>query len=191
MVTMEDREIIELFFQRSERAIEELSNKYGNRMHRVAWTLLQDPEDAEECVNDACLGVWNAIPPERPDPLLSYVCRVTKNIAIGRLRYKHAKKRNTSLEASLEELEELEIALPHGKTVEEQWEQKRITEAIEGFLDGLDQKSRVAFVKRYWFSEPLDQIAKDMNMRENAVAVKLLRIRKKLKDYLEKEGILL
>ena len=186
---MEDREIIELFFQRSERAIEELTNKYGKRMQRVAWVLLQDTEDASECVNDACLGVWNTIPPEQPDELLAYVCRVTKNIAISRFRYKHAKKRNVSLEQSLEELEELEFVLPHAKSIEEQWEEKQITASIEHFLDGLDQKSRVIFVKRYWFSEPLEMIAKELHMRENAVAVKLLRIRKKLKDHLEKEGI--
>ena len=188
---MEDREIIELFFQRSERAIEELTNKYGKSMQRVAWVLLQDTEDARECVNDACLGVWNAIPPERPDPLITYACRVTKNIAISRLRYKQAKKRNAALETSFEELEELEFLLPHAKSIEEQWEEKQITAAIESFLDGLDQKSRVMFVKRYWFSESVEMIAKELHMRENAVAVKLLRIRKKLKDHLEKEGMLL
>lgn len=191
MRDMEDREIIELFFQRSERAIAELSYKYGSKMRRVAFHLLQDLEDAEECVNDAYLATWNAIPPERPDPLLAYVCRVTKNVSITRLRKKKAKKRNVALERSLEELEELEGALPSGKTLEEQWEDERITEAIQSFLEGLDQKSRVTFVKRYWFGQSLESIAKDLSMRENGVAVKLLRIRRKLKKYLEKEGIIL
>ena len=188
---MEDREIIELFFRRSERAITELSYKYGSKMRRVAFYLLQDLEDAEECVNDAYLGVWNSIPPERPDPLLAYVCRVTKNAAIGRFRYRTAKKRNYSLERSLEELEELEGSLPGAKTLEEQWEDQRLSETIHGFLESLDKKSRVTFVKRYWFGQSTESIAKELSMSENGVAVKLHRLRKKLKKHLEKEGVIL
>lgn len=186
---MEDREILDLFFQRSEDAIAQLTKKYGGLMQRVAYDLLQDAEDAKECVNDACLGAWNAIPPAKPEPLSAFVCRITKNIAFNRLRFKKAKKRSAALEQSLEELEELEGSLPSAKTVEDAWTEKELTEAIERFLDGLDQKSRVMFVKRYWFAEPVEAIAKELSMRENSVAVRLLRLREKLKEYLEKEGI--
>ena len=158
-------------------------------MQRVAYGLLQNEEDAKECVNDACLGAWNAIPPASPDPLSAFVCRITKNIAINRLRVKKAKKRSAALEQSLEELEELEGSLPSAKTVEDAWTEKELTEAIERFLDGLEQKDRVLFVKRYWFAEPVEMIAKELSMRENSVAVRLLRLREKLKKSLEKEGI--
>ena len=186
---MEDREIVDLFFQRSENAIAQLTRKYGGIMQRVAYDLLQDAEDAKECVNDACLGAWNAIPPARPDPLSSFVCRITKNMAMNRLRSKKAKKRSAALEQSLEELEELEGSLPSARTVEDAWSERQLKEAIERFLDGLDQKNRVLFVKRYWFAEPLETIAKELSMRENSVAVRLLRLRERLRDYLEKEGI--
>ena len=186
---MEDREIVDLFFQRSEDAIVQLTRKYGGLMQRVAYGLLQNEEDAKECVNDACLGAWNAIPPAKPEPLSSFVCRITKNIAVNRLRSKKAKKRNAALEQSLEELEDLEGSLPSAKTVEDAWSERQLTETIERFLDGLDQKNRVLFVKRYWFVESVETIAKELSMRENSVAVRLLRLREKLRNYLEKEGI--
>ena len=188
---MEDKEIIELFFQRSEQAIANLAYKYGGLMRKVAFHLLQDLEDTEECVNDAYLGAWNSIPPERPDPLSTYVCRITKNLAMNKLRYNQAKKRNAALERSLQELEELEGSLPAAENTEDAWTARHLTEAIESFLDGLDRKNRVMFVKRYWFGQSVESIAKELSMRENSVAVRLKRIRAKLKDYLEKEGILL
>lgn len=186
---MEDQEIIELFFQRSEQAIVELSYQYGSMMRRVSFGILQDFEDAEECVNDAYLGVWNNIPPERPNPLAAYLCRITKNLSLNRLRYQQAKKRNLSMERSLEELEEIEGSLPAAGTPEEAWSEKELTKAIEKFLRGLDQKSRILFVKRYWFLISEEDLADEMDMRRNAVAVKLFRIRKKLKEYLRKEGV--
>ncbi len=187
---MEDQEIIELFFLRSERAIAELTDKYGSVMRRVAFYVLRDEQDVEECVNDACLGVWNKIPPERPDPLMAYVCRITKNLALNRLRHKRAMKRDDSRECSLEALEELEGELPGGITVEERWSRQRLTEAIQSFLDGLDRKSRVMFVKRYWFGESLEDIARECGVRANTVAVRLRRIRAKLKRHLENEEVL-
>ena len=186
---MEDREIVDLFFQRSEDAIAQLTTKYGSLMQRVAYHLLQNTEDAMECVNDACLGTWNAIPPARPAVLSAYVCRITKNQALNRLRRNGAKKRNIALEQSLQELEEMEGALPSAKTVEEAWTERQLTETIEHFLDGLDQKNRVMFVKRYWFAQSVESIAKELAMRENSVAVRLSRLREKLREYLEKEGV--
>ena len=186
---MEDREIVDLFFQRSEQAIVQLQFKYGALMRKVAFGLLGDLEDAEECVNDAYLGAWNSIPPMRPDPLGTYVCRITKNQALNKLRHHRAKKRNLALEQSYEELEELEGALPAARSAEDAWSEKQVTKAIKDFLDGLDQKNRVLFVKRYWFGESTQVIAKELFMRENSVSVRLLRLREKLKKHLEKEGI--
>jgi len=188
---MEDREILDLFFQRSEQAIAQLQYKYGALMRKVAFGLLQDLEDAEECVNDACLGAWNAIPPERPDPLSAYVCRITKNLALNKLRWHRAKKRNHELTQSYQELEELEGRLPAAKSAEEVWSEEQVTKSIKRFLDGLDRKNRIMFVKRYWFGQSTQSIAKEFSMRENSVAVRLSRLREKLRDHLEKEGILL
>lgn len=188
---MEDKEILDLFFERSEQAIAIVQSKYGTLMQKVALGLLRDAEDAKECVNDALLGAWNAIPPARPDPLSAYLCRITKNQAMNRLRYQNAKKRSNAYESSLQELEELEGRLPSAKSAEEAWSDKQIKEAVKRFLDGLDKKNRIMFVKRYWFGESEESIAKEFSMRENSVAVRLLRLREKLKKHLEKEGIML
>lgn len=101
---MEDDKIIELFFQRSEQAIEELSSKYGAVMKGISYNILQNRQDAEECVNDSCLGMWNAIPPTHPNPLYAFVCRVTRNTALVRYRYNKAAKRNGHYNVNLEEI---------------------------------------------------------------------------------------
>lgn len=138
---MEDNRIIELFFSRSEQAITELANKYGGAARKVALNILDNSQDAEECVNDAYLGAWNSIPPGTEKSRLST--------------------------------------------------EDNLTEIIENFLDTLDKKSRVMFVKRYWYAESLKVIAADFGVTENHISVKLLRIRKKMKAYLEKEGVVL
>lgn len=186
---MEDREIIDLFFARSERAIVELSYKYGGVCRKVSFQILNNLEDVEECVNDAYLGVWNSIPPSRPDPLIAYVCRITKNVSLNKLRHRQALKRSHFAEIPLSEIESLEGGIPAAENVEEQWSQEELNQSIDCFLRKLDQKSRVMFVKRYWFSQSTQSIAQEFGMRENSVTVKLFRIREKLRKHLEKEGV--
>lgn len=183
---MEDNEIIELFFMRSERGIEEISRKYGGILRKIAWNILNNPEDAKECVNDAYLGVWNSIPPNRPNPLLTYVCKIVRNLALKKYRYNTALKRSGYGEISFSELEECIPAT--GKETGECTEEE-LVRVIEVFLDSLDKKSRMMFLKRYWFADSVSSIAREFGMKENAVSVKLLRIRKKMRKYLEKEGI--
>lgn len=185
---MEDKRIIELFFLRSEQAITELAYKYGSTCKKIAYNILNNLEDADECVNDAYLGAWNSIPPQNPNPLVTYVCKITRNTALKRYRYNTAEKRNGYYAISLSELEECIPAA--GKEVGCSAEEE-LVRAIEGFLSLLDKKSRVMFVKRYWYAEPVKAIAEDFGMTENHVAVKLSRVREKLKKYLEKEGIIL
>ena len=170
---MEDSKILDLFFERSEQAIRELDHTYGAAVKRTAGNLLRDPQDVEECVNDAYLGVWNSIPPQRPDPLVSYVCRIARNLAVSRLRSETAAKRSRGLDLVLEELEA-----------------KELTRAIDRFLGELSYPDRYLFVRRYWFADPVKEIASHTGLRENRVSVRLFRLREKLRKTLQKEGLL-
>ena len=149
--------------------------------------ILDNEEDAKECVNDTWLGVWNSIPPQTPNPLVSYVCRITRNLSVKRLRHNMAAKRNSYYDVSLAELEE---CIPAAQE-QEPWEEQEVTKVLERFLRELDTGSRVMFVKRYWYAESVAQIAETFGMKENSVSVKLMRLRKKLRKKLEKEGVVL
>jgi len=183
---LEDSKIIALFYERSEQAIVELSNKYGAVCNKVANNILNNRLDAEECVNDAYLGVWNTVPPQNPDPLISYVCRIVRNLAVKRYHQNTAMKRNSYYDVSLEELDE---CLPSGVSVEGEIEAKEVSEMINRFLKDLDKKSRVIFVRRYWYADPIDDIADRFDTSRHYISVKLSRIRKALRKYLVKEGV--
>lgn len=182
---MDDKKIIALFFARSEQAIEALAAKYGALCRQLAVNILGDPMDAEECVNDAYLGVWNTVPPKRPDPLRSYLCRITRNLSITRYHANTAKKRNSHYDTALEELEGI---LSGGDSAEESLSARELTQAINRFLDMLDEKTRTIFVLRYWHACPVGLIAEKTGLRANSVSVRLLRTREKLRDYLREEG---
>lgn len=182
---LDDSKIIELFYARSEQAIMELSAKYGSVCSKVAKNILNDPHDAEECVNDAYLGAWNTIPPQSPDPLLTYICRIVRNLSIMKYHVNTAAKRNSFYDAALDELED---CLACFETVEDQLTAKELSAALDRFLDMLDQENRVMFVRRYWYSDSISEIAERLHMSKNNVSVHLSRVRKKLRDYLKKEG---
>lgn len=184
---MDDSKIIELFFLRSEQAVIELSSKYGEICIKIAFNILNNLEDAEECVNDTYMGTWNSIPPQKPIPLSTYVCKIARNIALKRYRYNTAKKRNSFYDISLSELED---CIPSAAQNTVSSTEEDLTEIIEHFLDSLDKKSRIMFVKRYWYAESIAAIATEFDMTENHVAVRLLRTRNKMKTYLEKKGVI-
>ncbi len=184
---MTDTEIINLFFERSEQAITELDKKHGSAMARVARNILGNEQDAEECVNDTYLGTWNAIPPHRPSPLRTFVCRIARNLATKKYHANTAEKRNSQYDLALDELEEY---LSDSSGVEEAVEAKELTEAINGFLAALDYSDRFLFVRRYWYSDPVKDIAQMAHSTTNSVTVRLFRIREKLRRHLEKEGLL-
>ena len=181
---MEDKKIIDLFFSRSEQALTELAARYGSLLHSVAAHILSAAEDQEECVNDAYLGTWNSIPPQRPDYLKAYVCRITRNRALKRWRYNSADRRCREFETTLEELEEF---LP-GTDLEQEWTARELGRELNQFLSELSQEDRSLFLRRYWFSDSVKEIASERKMTENAVSVRLLRLRGKLKKHLEKQG---
>ena len=183
---MDDSKIIELFFERSDQAIVELSKKYGSVCIKVADNILNNRRDAEECVNDAYLGAWNTIPPQRPNPLLSYVCRIVRNVSIKRYHANTAAKRNSVYDVALDELEN---CFPTAESVEEAFHAQETARCIDAFLATLDQDNRIMFVRRYWYAESITDIAKLFRISSHAVSVRLSRTREKLKHHLIKEGV--
>ena len=183
---MTDEEIISLFFERSEQAISELAAKHGKAVARIVRNILSDEEDVKECVNDTWLGVWNSIPPNRPDPLRAYVCRIARNLAAKKYHSNTAEKRNSQYDLALDELEEV---LSGRDSAEEAFEAKELRAAINGFLASLNASDRFLFMRRYWYSDPVKDIAKMAESTPNSVTVRLFRIREKLRRYLEKEGL--
>ena len=178
---IEDEKIIDLFFNRSEKAIQELDIKYGKVCHKLSYNILNNKQDAEECVNDAYLGAWNAIPPARPIPLLTYICKIIRNISLKIYYRKEAAKRSSHYTIAMEEIEAC-IAAPN--TVEAEIEARELARIIEEFLNTLTVENRVIFMRRYWFSDSYKDIAGFVGLSEKNISVRLTRIREKMKQYL-------
>ena len=185
---MDDAKIVQLYWDRDEQAIPATAEKYENYCTTIARNILENCEDAEECVNDAYLGTWNAIPPQKPNPLLAFVCKIVRNVSIMRHRTNTAMKRNSSFDVAISEIEQC-IASP--ETVEEALEAKSLARIIERFLDTLTEENRVIFMRRYWFSDSYTDISNRTGLTEKNISVRLTRIRNSLRNYLVKEGVLL
>lgn len=182
---MDENEIIELFFKRSQKAVSELSAKYGKIIFKIAENILHNREDAEECVNDTYLGVWNAIPPQRPNSLLAFVCRIARNISINRFTRDPLRK-NGAYYVCFDELHE---CIPSNETVEGRFDADELSRLIDEFLEKLDRKNRMLFVRRYYYMDSFEDIAAAAGMREGAVRTRLSRLRGKLKEFLESRGV--
>ncbi|MBQ8076699.1 MAG: sigma-70 family RNA polymerase sigma factor [Oscillospiraceae bacterium] len=182
---MEDFEIINLFWNRSEQAITELDLKYGHAVKKTAANLLRNQLDVEECVNDTYLGAWNTIPPQKPNPLVSYVCRIARNLAVKKYETNTASKRDSRYDATLDELAE---CIPATIDVEAEYAAKELSAAISRFLDTLCYEDRFCFVRRYWFADSISDIAAATHRKDHFVSVRLSRVREKLLHYLKKEG---
>jgi len=182
---IDDKQIIEGLFQRSEDALAQMSLKYEKLCYKLAGNILNDRQACEECVNDAYLGVWNSIPPNRPDSLMAYLCRIVRNVCLKKYRYNTADKRNSQMDVAMEELDGV---LSAKEDVEGQVEAAELTKAINGFLAQLKQTDRIVFMRRYYFSDSYEDIAQVAGISEKNVSVKLTRIRNKLRDYLKARG---
>ncbi len=182
---MEDKQIVDLYFERSESAITETDKKYGRYCHAIAYRILKNIEDAKEIVNDTYLKTWNTIPPNRPDPLKSYVGMISRQLSLDRYEGYHAQKRGGQVSIVLDELTE---CIPVGNSGEDIGESVALSEALSRFLRTLPQKTRNIFVRRYFYMSSVAEIARDFSMKENNVTMYLLRTRKKLEQYLKKEG---
>lgn len=184
---MEDREIVELYFLRSQRAIEESDLKYGGYCRSIAFNICNNNEDAEECVSDTWFKTWNIIPPKRPDPLRPFLGSITRNTALDRWRENKALKRGGGeIEFSLQELGEV---IPDGTEPEKEVELKELQNAVRNFIHGLPESDRRAFLGRYYFVMPVREIAKRQGSSISQVKMSLFRTRKRLAEYLRKEGL--
>lgn len=181
---MEDKNIIKLLWQRSESAIEALSKRFGKRLTWIAMNILGTHQDAEESVNDTYLAVWNTVPPKKPDPLAGYVYATGRNISLDRLKYNTAEKRDGRYDVSIDELANC-IPVP---ALDEAVEARELGLAINRFLGTINADNRALFLRRYWFGDSVQEIAKDLGFRENTATVRLGRIRMQLREYLIKEG---
>lgn len=181
---MEDRQIIDNLWMRSETAVDALQAKFGKRLQQTAYNILGDRLDAEEAVSDTYLAIWNAIPPARPEPLSAFVYQVGRNVALKLLRHRSAQKRDGRYDVTLEELS----GILRSGTLEQQLEARELGRAMNAFLGTLDSDSRRLFLRRYWFGDSIRELSRHTGLSENLLSVRLHRLRNKLKNYLYKEG---
>lgn len=184
---MEEYLIIELLNERSEDALKELEKKYGSLCKTIGKRILSNEQDIMECLNDTFLAAWNQIPPNHPESLQAYVCRIMKNHALKKAEYNTADKRNSIHEIVIEELAGT-IACP--LNVEDEVLTKELVTAINQFLKQQKKLDRILFVRRYWFMDSVSDIADFCGKSNNYVTVHLYRIREKLRKYLKKEGLI-
>ena len=182
---IDDIKIIELYFERNERAIKETDIKYGKLCHKIAYNILNNLQDSEECVNDTYLGVWNKIPPTRPDNFKAYISKIVRSISIDKFRKQKAKKRSADMVMALDELTEVLPDERHapGRNDEE------IGKLIRIFLRKQKEEVQRVFVLKYFYFESNRAIAEKYGFTERKVTNMLARTRNKLKKYLIEEGI--
>ncbi len=183
---MTDQKIIELFFARSQDAVDAVKDKYGQRLLALSRNILGNYSDAEECVNDTLLAVWNAIPPKRPSPLFPWLCAVSRNISMNRYRANTAGKRGGG--RSCEAFDELEDVFPAADTLESELSRRELARTLDRFLSRLSPRDRKLFLGRYFAGKPISELAEYLGLTENNCRVRLVRLRKKLREHLEKEG---
>lgn len=184
---MDDKQIISLYWDRSENAISETAQKYGRYCHYIANNILQNQEDADECVNDAYLRLWNAIPPQRPENLRTFLGKITRNLALNRWEQETAQKRGAGQMCQV--LEELHECIPSLESADQLLDKILLRQVLNRFLESLKPDARKIFVRRYWYLSSIQDIATEYGMTESKVTVTLCRTRQRLAKLLEKEGI--
>lgn len=182
---MDDSLIIELYFARNEQAIEKTQEKYGKLCHSIAYNVLNSHEDAVECVNDAYLGVWNTIPPKKPNNLKAYICKIVRNLSLKKFASMHRQKRSQDMVVSLSELEEI---LPN-EAIAPNVSDQQLGALISKFLHGENEAVRNVFIRKYWFFDSIEDIAKRYSFSKSKVKSMLYHTRLKLKEFLTKEGV--
>lgn len=183
---MDDSQIIDLYHRRDEQAIAESERKYGGVCRRIAQNILSIKEDAEECVNDTWYAAWKKMPPDQPQYLGAFLGRITRNLSISRWRAAHARKRYRGMEILLSELDD---CIPAYDDVEKAVSRGELAKLISGWLDSLAKEDCAVFVRRYWYGDAVNALAAEMKCTPGQMAQRMLRLRKKLKAYLEQEGV--
>lgn len=181
---MEDGQIIDLYWNRDQRAIRETDGKYGKLLGSIAWNLLRSREDSEECVNDTYLRAWEAIPPARPGAFRTWLGRITRNLSLDRWKRWDAEKRGGGPEPLLGELEDC-LPARQGRSVED----LELAETLNAFLRDLSAEARAMFLRRYWYGESVAEVAAALGCGEGKVKSSLFRSRRALREHLEREGI--
>ena len=184
---MTDTQILDLYMTRCESAIEETQKQYGGYCTTIAMNILHNREDAQECVNDAYLKAWNSIPPQTPTVFSTFLGRITRNLSINKYKSRNRSKRGGGEVTLL--LSELENCVPSGNNVETQVEARDLAKVIDLFLKSLRDDDNVIFVRRYWHTDSVNEIAEQFGISESKVKMSLHRTRKKLKKHLEGEGL--
>lgn len=182
---MEDKKIIDLYFERDESAIGETDKKYGKLCFSIAHNILKNTEDSEECVSDTYLSLWNTIPPTRPKKFAAFISKVARYISLNKFDFLHAKKRFCEAELSFEELEEV----LSDDNIKKEIENSELGEIIGRFLRNINSDSRNVFIRRYYFFDSISDIARRFSFSESKVKSMLERTRKRLREHLEKEGV--
>ena len=186
---MEDKTIVEMYWARDELAIDETKKKYEKYCHSIAYNILHNQEDADECVNDTYLGAWNSMPPHKPELLSAFLGKITRNLSLKKWRNATADKRgNGELALALDELQE---CVPSGSSVDEEIQVKELAGIMDAFLRGIPEVERRVFVCRYWYTDSIADICKQFGYGQSKVKMMLSRTRKKLLDKLIKEGVML
>ncbi len=185
---MSDEQIVALFHERKEAAIAETAGKYGKYFYYIAYQILHNEQDSEECVNDTYLRAWNTIPPQKPKNLSAFLGKITRNLALDKYKYDSREKRGGG--QILVALDELDECITSANDTEKIISDKELTDALNRFLAGLPVRKRQIFLRRYWYFSTISEIAKDFGMSESNVKIILHRTRRELKIYLEMEGII-
>lgn len=182
---MEDEEIVEQLYIHEESSLTKVANKYHGLLKNVANNILRNEEDAEECVNDTYLKIWNIIPPYKPMYLKSFICKIVRQLSIDKYRKNNRKERDKKISVSLSDLD---YEVSFDAKIEQNIEAKGLTQAINDFVEKLDIETKALFIRRYVLFESVKDISKRFEISESLVSVKLFRVRKSLKKYLEMEG---
>lgn len=183
---MDDHKIIELYWARDEAALQETARKYGGLCAQITQNILSSREDSEECVNDTYLALWNAIPDQRPRIFSAFIGRIARNLALKRYDYISAAKR---CPAAITSLEELGDCVSGTDSMVSELEARRITRAIDDFLWAQSDAKRTVFIRRYWYFDSIEHIARSTGFSQSKVRSMLYELRRKLRDYLESEEI--
>lgn len=183
---MEDYQIVDLYWERSERAIKETDIKYGRILKSTSLSLLSSNEDADECVNDTYLAAWNRMPDERPIYLGAFLSRIIRNISVSRYRARHREKRGGADAVTVELLD----CIPDKSSIENDFDNDRLKDALNNFIISQSEEKRAIFIRRYFWSEDISEIAGNIGISESKVKTTLFRMRVALRDMLEREGLL-
>lgn len=184
---MDDNKIVGLYWERSEQAIAETSTKYGRYCNYIAYNILQNYEDADECVNDTYIKAWHSMPPHRPNRLSTFLGKITRNLSLNRYEKNTAQKRGSGRIPLV--LDELQECIPSCSSVEKSIDDIILQDTLNKFLSEMAKKNRIIFMQRYWYIYSIKEIATEHKFSDGKVKMMLLRARNDLKLFLEKEGI--